>query len=108
MRMCAIRLDEACDMNMDTGAGSATRECKPNSRRVGGGKASIADKQRNVCNVLWQLIMRATGFLICATALWQVVGEELGKVNMEWGESRRRVKGRGMKSRQYKVVKMEE
>lgn len=59
-----------------------------------GGKASIADKQRNVCNVLWQLIMRATGFLICATALWQVDEEE--KVDREERKTRmkrRRKKG---------------
>lgn len=55
-----------------------------------GGKASIADKQRNVCNVLWQLIMRATGFLICATALWQVDGEE--KVDREERKTRRKRK----------------
>lgn len=93
MRMCAIRLDEACDMNMDTGAGTATRDASQTCGEWGQGrrdkeegerergKASIADKQRNVCNVLWQLIMRATGFLICATALWQVKGE--GKVKVD-------------------------
>lgn len=63
-----------------------------NVGRRGWGKASIANKQRNVCNVLWQLIMRATGFLICTTALWQVEGEKLGKVKMEWRERETRRK----------------
>lgn len=67
-------------------------------RRGVGGKASIADKQRNVCNVLWQLIMRATGFLICATALWQVDGKvevEVDREERKTRRKRRRKKGVG-------------
>lgn len=90
-------------MNMDTGAGTATRDASQTRgewgrRRRGGGKASIADKQRNVCNVLWQLIMRATGFLICATALCQVDGQvdvEVEREERKTRRKRRRKKGVG-------------
>lgn len=38
MRMCAIRLDEACDMNMDTGAGTATRDASQTCGEWGQGR----------------------------------------------------------------------
>lgn len=66
--MCAIRLDEACDMNMDTGAVNAHQT----RRRIGEGAAgrsweregiNCRQTAQRICNVLWQLIMRATGLL---------------------------------------------